>query len=55
MLYAIEEMHYEPHIEVIVALIGDACLEVRLQSYLLFEKARANLLFFEDIKKLKRK
>ncbi|MBU5352587.1 HEAT repeat domain-containing protein [Paenibacillus barcinonensis] len=43
LLYAMEEMHYEPHIEIIVALIGDTSLEVRLQSFLLFEKVADKL------------
>lgn len=43
LLYAMEEMHYEPYIEIIVALIGDASLEVRLQSFLLFEKVAEKL------------
>lgn len=43
LLYALEEMHYEPYIEIIVALIGDASLEVRMQSFLLFENAADKL------------
>ncbi len=43
LLYAMEDMQYEAYIEIIVALIGDANLEVRLQSFLLFEKVADKL------------
>ncbi|WP_342551864.1 HEAT repeat domain-containing protein [Paenibacillus sp. FSL R7-0652] len=43
LLYAMEEMHYEPYIKIIAALIGDASLEVRMQSFLLFEKVAGKL------------
>jgi HEAT repeat protein len=43
LLYALEELYYEPYIEIIVAFIGDANLEVRMQSFLLFENAADKL------------